>query len=249
MAMRTAVVTGAGSGVGRAAALALLAEGWFVVLTGRRREALDETIGLSAAVDRALAVTADVADPASVAALFARVSEVCGRLDLLFNNAGNNTPSTNFGDLTFEQWTHVIDVNLNGAFLCANAAYRMMRDQTPQGGRIINNGSISAHTPRPGSAPYTATKHAITGLTKTIALDGRVHNIACGQIDIGNAATPMTRRMTTGVPQADGSIRAEPTMDVEVVGRTIVYMAGLPADANAMFLTVMATSMPYAGRG
>ncbi|WP_405055251.1 SDR family oxidoreductase [Acidiphilium acidophilum] len=247
--MRTAVVTGAGSGVGRAAALALLAEGWFVVLTGRRREALDETIGLSAAVDRALAVTADVADPASVAALFARVSEVCGRLDLLFNNAGNNTPSTNFGDLTFEQWTHVIDVNLNGAFLCANAAYRMMRDQTPQGGRIINNGSISAHTPRPGSAPYTATKHAITGLTKTIALDGRVHNIACGQIDIGNAATPMTRRMTTGVPQADGSIRAEPTMDVEVVGRTIVYMAGLPADANAMFLTVMATSMPYAGRG
>jgi Short-chain alcohol dehydrogenase of unknown specificity len=247
--MRTAVVTGAGSGVGRAAALALLAEGWFVVLTGRRREALDETIGLSAAADRALAVTADVADPASVAALFARVSEVCGRLDLLFNNAGNNTPSTNFGDLTFQQWTHVIDVNLNGAFLCANAAYRMMRDQTPQGGRIINNGSISAHTPRPGSAPYTATKHAITGLTKTIALDGRVHNIACGQIDIGNAATPMTRRMTTGVPQADGSIRAEPTMDVEVVGRTIVYMAGLPADANAMFLTVMATSMPYAGRG
>lgn len=247
--MRTAVVTGAGSGVGRAAALALLAEGWFVVLTGRRREALEETIGLSAAANRALAVTADVADPASVAALFARVSEVCGRLDLLFNNAGNNTPSTNFGDLTFEQWTHVIDVNLNGAFLCANAAYRMMRDQTPQGGRIINNGSISAHTPRPGSAPYTATKHAITGLTKTIALDGRVHNIACGQIDIGNAATPMTRRMTTGVPQADGSIRAEPTMDVEVVGRTIVYMAGLPADANAMFLTVMATSMPYAGRG
>ncbi|MEE3499946.1 SDR family oxidoreductase [Acidiphilium acidophilum] len=249
MAMRTAVVTGAGSGVGQAAALALLAEGWFVVLAGRRREALDETIGLSAAADRALAVTADVADPASVAALFARVSEVCGRLDLLFNNAGNNTPSTNFGDLTFQQWTHVIDVNLNGAFLCANAAYRMMRDQTPQGGRIINNGSISAHTPRPGSAPYTATKHAITGLTKTIALDGRAHNIACGQIDIGNAATPMTRRMTTGVPQADGSIRAEPTMDVEVVGRTIVYMAGLPADANAMFLTVMATSMPYAGRG
>lgn len=247
--MRTAVVTGAGSGVGQAAALALLAEGWFVVLAGRRREALDETIGLSAAADRALAVTADVADPASVAALFARVSEVCGRLDLLFNNAGNNTPSTNFGDLTFQQWTHVIDVNLNGAFLCANAAYRMMRDQTPQGGRIINNGSISAHTPRPGSAPYTATKHAITGLTKTIALDGRAHNIACGQIDIGNAATPMTRRMTTGVPQADGSIRAEPTMDVEVVGRTIVYMAGLPADANAMFLTVMATSMPYAGRG
>lgn len=247
--MRIAVVTGAGSGVGRAAALALLAEGWFVVLTGRRREALEQTIGLSAAADRALAFTADVADPASVAALFARVSEVCGRLDLLFNNAGNNTPSTNFGDLTFQQWTHVIDVNLNGAFLCANAAYRMMRDQTPQGGRIINNGSISAHTPRPGSAPYTATKHAITGLTKTIALDGRAHNIACGQIDIGNASTPMTRRMTTGVPQADGSIRAEPTMDVEVVGRTIVYMAGLPADANAMFLTVMATSMPYAGRG
>jgi NAD(P)-dependent dehydrogenase (short-subunit alcohol dehydrogenase family) len=247
--MRTALVTGAGSGVGRAAALALLADGWFVVLAGRRLEALEETIGLSDAADRALAVAADVADPDSVTSLFAQVREVCGRLDLLFNNAGNNVPSTNFGDLTFAQWTHVVDVNLNGAFLCANAAYRMMRDQTPQGGRIINNGSISAHTPRPGSAPYTATKHAMTGLTKTIALDGRAHNIACGQIDIGNAATPMTRRMATGVPQADGSMRAEPTMDVEVVGRTIVYMAGLPADANAMFLTVMASAMPYAGRG
>jgi len=247
--MRTALVTGAGSGVGRAAALALLADGWFVVLAGRRLEALEETIGLSDAADRALAVAADVADPDSVTSLFTQVREVCGRLDLLFNNAGNNVPSTNFGDLTFAQWTHVVDVNLNGAFLCANAAYRMMRDQTPQGGRIINNGSISAHTPRPGSAPYTATKHAMTGLTKTIALDGRAHNIACGQIDIGNAATPMTRRMATGVPQADGSMRAEPTMDVEVVGRTIVYMAGLPADANAMFLTVMASAMPYAGRG
>jgi len=247
--MRTALVTGAGSGVGRAAALALLADGWFVVLAGRRLEALEETIGLSDAADRAFAMAADVADPDSVASLFTQVREVCGRLDLLFNNAGNNVPSTNFGDLSFAQWTHVVDVNLNGAFLCANAAYRMMRDQTPQGGRIINNGSISAHTPRPGSAPYTATKHAMTGLTKTIALDGRAHNIACGQIDIGNAATPMTRRMATGVPQADGSMRAEPTMDVEVVGRTIVYMAGLPADANAMFLTVMASAMPYAGRG
>jgi len=249
MTTKIALVTGAGSGVGRAAALALLADGYFVVLTGRRADALAETIGLAAAPERALAIPADVTDPASVAALFEAVRSRCGRLDLLFNNAGNNVPSTNFGDLTFEQWTHVVSVNLNGAFLCANAAYRMMRDQTPQGGRIINNGSISAHTPRPGSAPYTATKHAITGLTKTIALDGRAHNIACGQIDIGNAATPMTRRMASGVPQADGTIRPEPTMDVDVVGRTLIYMAGLPPDANAMFLTVMATTMPFAGRG
>jgi NAD(P)-dependent dehydrogenase (short-subunit alcohol dehydrogenase family) len=249
MTTKIALVTGAGSGVGRSAALALLADGYFVVLTGRRQDALDETIALAPAPDRALAITADVTDPASVAALFERIKTQCGRLDLLFNNAGNNTPSTNFGDLTFEQWTHVVSVNLNGAFLCANAAYRMMRDQTPQGGRIINNGSISAHAPRPGSAPYTATKHAITGLTKTIALDGRAHNIACGQIDIGNAATPMTRRMATGVPQADGSIKPEPTMDVDVVGKTLIYMASLPPDANAMFLTVMATTMPFAGRG
>ncbi|MGC9269980.1 SDR family oxidoreductase [Acidiphilium sp.] len=249
MTKKIALVTGAGSGVGRAAALALLADGYIVVLTGRRQGALEETISLAAEPANALAIAADVTDPAAVEFLFAQIKSRCGRLDLLFNNAGTNVPATNFGDLTMAQWSHVVAVNLNGAFLCANAAYRMMRDQTPQGGRIINNGSISAHSPRPGSAPYTATKHAITGLTKTIALDGRAHNIACGQIDIGNAATPMTRRMATGVPQADGSLRPEPTMDVEIVGRTLVYMASLPPDANAMFLTVMATTMPFAGRG
>ncbi len=248
---RIAMVTGAGSGVGRAATLALLADGWTVALVGRRREALEETIA-EAGADvgaKAEAFPADIADPASVEALFAAVAAGFGRLDLLFNNAGNNVPTTNFGDMTWEQWRHVISVNLDGAFLCANAAFRMMRDQSPRGGRIINNGSISAHVPRPGSAAYTASKHAITGLTRTIALDGRAHDIACGQIDIGNAATPMTRRMTTGVPQADGSMKAEPTMDVESVGRTLVYMAGLPADANALFVTVMATNMPFVGRG
>jgi NAD(P)-dependent dehydrogenase (short-subunit alcohol dehydrogenase family) len=247
---KVAMVTGAGSGVGRSASLALLAEGYSVVLAGRRQEALDETVSLAGADGaHALAISTDVSDPASVAALFAATAQKFGRLDVLFNNAGGNTPSTNFGDLTWEQWRSVVAVNLDGAFLCANAAFRMMRDQRPQGGRIINNGSISAHTPRPGSAPYTATKHAITGLTKTISLDGRAFDIACGQIDIGNAATPMTRRMAAGVPQADGSMKPEPTMDVDVVGRTIVYMAGLPPDANAMFLTVMATKMPFAGRG
>ena len=246
---RIAMVTGAGSGVGRAATLALLKEGYSVVLTGRRREALEETIGLSGAPDRGFAVPADVAKPDSVAELFEAVARKFGRLDLLFNNAGGNTPSTNFGDLSWDQWRHVVSVNLDGAFLCAHAAYRMMRDQTPQGGRIINNGSISAHTPRPGSAPYTASKHAITGLTRTISLDGRAFGIACGQIDIGNAATPMTARMTSGVPQADGTMKPEPVMDVEHVGATIAYMASLPLDANVMFITVMATTMPFAGRG
>lgn len=248
---RIAMVTGAGSGVGRAATLALLADGWNVALVGRRREALEETIAAAGAEAgaKAGAFPADIADPASVEALFAAVGQEFGRLDLLFNNAGNNVPTTNFGDMTWEQWRHVISVNLDGAFLCANAAYRMMRDQAPRGGRIINNGSISAHVPRPGSAAYTASKHAMTGLTRTIALDGRAHDIACGQIDIGNAATPMTRRMTSGVPQADLSMKAEPTMDVEAVGRTLVYMAGLPADANALFVTVMATNMPFVGRG
>jgi NAD(P)-dependent dehydrogenase (short-subunit alcohol dehydrogenase family) len=184
-----------------------------------------------------------------VAALFLATKERFGRLDLLFNNAGGNVPATNFGDFTFEQWTHVVAVNLNGCFLVANAAFRLMREQSPRGGRIINNGSLSAHAPRPGSAAYTATKHAITGMTKAISLDGRKFDIACGQIDIGNAATPLTRRMAGGVPQADGSILVEPTMDVDAVGRTIAYMASLPADANVQFVTVMATKMPFVGRG
>lgn len=246
---RIAMVTGAGSGVGRAAALALLREGYSVVLTGRRREALEETAAMAPDPAKTLVVPADVCDPESVEALFAATSQHFGRLDVLFNNAGSNVPTTGFGDMTWQQWRHVVSVNLDGAFLCANAAFRMMRDQTPRGGRIINNGSISAHTPRPGSAAYTASKHAITGLTKTISLDGRAHDIACCQIDIGNAATPMTQRMATGVPQADGSLKPEPTMSVDTVGDTIIYMAGLPLDANAMFVTVMATKMPFAGRG
>ena len=250
MTARIALVTGAGSGVGRSAALALLADGYQLVLAGRRADALEETIALARAnATDVLAVPTDVTDPVRVEALFAATKAKFGRLDVLFNNAGGNVPSTNFGDFTFDQWQHVVAVNLNGAFLCANAAFRMMRDQTPQGGRIINNGSISAHTPRPGSAAYTATKHAITGMTKTIALDGRKYDIACGQIDIGNAATPMTARMAKGVPQADGTMAVEPTMDVDNVGRTIVYMAGLTADANALFVTVMATKMPFVGRG
>jgi NAD(P)-dependent dehydrogenase (short-subunit alcohol dehydrogenase family) len=245
-----ALVTGAGSGVGRAAALALLAEGYTVALAGRRGDALAQTIALAGEhAARAHAIPADVTDPTSVADLFAAIRERLGRLDVLFNNAGGNTPTTNFGDLTWEQWRSVIDVNLNGAFLVANAAYRLMREQTPRGGRIINNGSISAHVPRFGSAPYTASKHAITGLTRAIALDGRQHDIACGQIDIGNAASPMTARMSGGVPQADGALKPEPTMDVANVGRTIVYMAGLQPDANALFVTVMATKMPFVGRG
>ncbi len=247
---KVALVTGAGSGVGRATSLALLADGFSVVLAGRRRDALDETMALAGGgLAHAFAVPVDVTDPVSVANLFAATREKFGRLDLLFNNAGGNVPSTNFGDLTWEQWRSVVDVNLNGAFLVANAAFRMMRDQTPQGGRIINNGSISAHAPRPGSAPYTATKHAITGLTRTIALDGRRYDIACGQINIGNAATPLTARMAGGVPQADGTLKPEPTMDVDNVSRTIVYMAGLKQDANALFVTVMATKMPFVGRG
>jgi len=247
---KSAMVTGAGSGVGRAATLALLEDGYNVVLAGRRADALAETIQLSGAGQaRTLAVPTDVTDPDSVAALFAATVAKFGRLDVLFNNAGGGVQSPHFGELTWEQWKRVIDVNLNGSFLCANAAFRLMKDQTPQGGRIINNGSISAHTPRPGSAPYTASKHAITGLTKTISLDGRPFDIACGQIDIGNAATPMTARMARGVPQANGTTMVEPTMDVSTVGKTIVYMAGLPPDANVMFITVMATKMPFAGRG
>jgi NAD(P)-dependent dehydrogenase (short-subunit alcohol dehydrogenase family) len=248
MAQRFAVITGAGSGVGRAAALALLNDGYGVALAGRRRDALEETAGMTN-TGQSLVVPTDVTDPDSVGALFGTVKETFGRLDVLFNNAGGNVPSTNFGDFTFEMWKTVVAVNLNGMFLCANAAFRIMRDQSPQGGRIINNGSISAHAPRPGSVAYTSTKHAVTGLTKTIALDGRAFDIACGQIDIGNAATPMTRRMANGVPQANGTVSVEPTMDVDNVGRSILFMANMPPDANALFLTVMATKMPFVGRG
>jgi NAD(P)-dependent dehydrogenase (short-subunit alcohol dehydrogenase family) len=247
---KVALVTGSGSGVGRAAALALLNQGWSVVLAGRRADALRETAGLAGDyAAHALAVPTDVTSPDSVSALFAAIAQKFGRLDVLFNNAGGNVPSTNFGDMTWEQWSSVIAVNLNGCFLVANAAFRMMRDQTPQGGRIINNGSISSHTPRPGSSAYTSTKHAITGLTKSIALDGRKYEIACGQIDIGNAATPMTARMARGVPQADGTMAVEPTMDVDQVGRTIAFMASMPPDANVLTVTVMATKMPFVGRG
>ena len=243
-----ALVTGAGSGVGRSAALALAKAGYTVVICGRRADALEETISLAPGTAMH-AVPTDVSDPHSVDALFANIAAKYGRLDVLFNNAGGNVPSTNFGDLTTAQWLSVVNVNLNGAFMVAHAAYRMMRDQSPQGGRIINNGSISAHAPRPGSAPYTATKHAITGLTKTISLDGRKFDIACGRIDIGNAATPMTARMARGVPQANGTTEVEPTMNVDNVGNTIVFMASLPLDANVQFVTVMATKMPFVGRG
>ena len=244
-----ALVTGAGSGIGRASILALLNEGWSAVLAGRRREALEETVALSGAAERCLAVPTDVTQPAQVDALFAAIRQRFGRLDFLFNNAGVGSQGTNFGDLTYEAWSRVIMTNLTGAFLVANAAFRLMREQTPQGGRIVNNGSLSAHSPRPGSAPYTAAKHAISGMTKTIALDGRPYDIACGQIDIGNAATPLTKRMSAPILQADGSRRIEPTMDVESVGRTIVYMASLPPDANALHVTVMATKMPFVSRG
>ncbi len=246
---RIALVTGAGSGVGRSAALALLGAGYAVVLAGRRQDALEETASQSGAAGRAQAVPTDVTDAASVDALFAAIRARHGRLDVLFNNAGANVPSTDFGDLTEQQWRAVISVNLDGAFRVARGAYRMMRDQSPRGGRIINNGSISAYVPRPGSAPYTASKHAISGLTRTIALDGRRHDIACGQIDIGNAATPMTARMTKGVPQANGTLATEPTMDVDDVGRAVVFMAGLPPDSNVQFMTIMATKMPFIGRG
>jgi NAD(P)-dependent dehydrogenase (short-subunit alcohol dehydrogenase family) len=247
---KTAIVTGAGSGIGRAAALALLNDGWSVVLAGRRREALEQTQAeaVSAAV-RALCFPADVSDPAAVAGLFETTKQSFGRLDLLFNNAGAGAPPVPLEDLTIEQWRRVIDVNLTGAFLCTQAAFRLMKSQTPRGGRIINNGSISAHTPRPLSAPYTASKHAITGLTKSTALDGRQYNIACGQIDIGNAQTEMTARMKTGVLQANGEVAVEPTMDVAHVASAVLYMASLPLDANVLFLTVMATAMPFVGRG
>ncbi|MGJ5820033.1 SDR family oxidoreductase [Paludibaculum fermentans] len=247
---RIALVTGAGSGIGRACALALQSSGYSVVLAGRREGPLQETAGLASPQGGStLVCPTDVGQPESVQALFAAIRSHFGRLDLLFNNAGTNAPGIPMEDLSFEQWSAVVAVNLTGPFLCAQQAIRLMKEQDPCGGRIINNGSISAHAPRPGSAPYTATKHAITGLTKCISLDGREHNIACGQIDIGNAATEMTERMTSGVRQANGSTMVEPRMDVRHVAEAILYMAGLPLDANVQFLTVMATTMPFVGRG
>ena len=246
---KVAVVTGAGSGIGRAAALALLEAGYCVALAGRRKDALEETAALGEVPERALVVPTDVTRPDQVANLFQRTVERFGRVDVLFNNAGANAPGIPFEDLSYEKWQTVVDCNLTGSFLCAQAAYRIMKDQNPRGGRIINNGSISAHAPRPDSAPYTATKHAITGLTKTIALDGRKYDIACSQIDIGNAMTELASRMARGVKQANGTIAVEPMMDVKRVAEAVVYMASLPLDTNILFLTIMATKMPFVGRG
>ena len=243
---KVALVTGAGSGIGRAASLALHSAGYSVVLAGRRAAELERTAASSA---RMLAVPTDISRPDSVRELFATTKQTFGRLDVLFNNAGLSAPGIPMEDLTYEQWSTVVAVNLTGAFLCAQEAIRLMKAQQPRGGRIINNGSISAHVPRPNSAPYTATKHAITGLTRCISLDGRKYDIACGQIDIGNAATEMTERMTAGVPQADGTRMVEPRMDVRHVAEAVVYMANLPLDANVQFMTVMATKMPFIGRG
>ena len=248
MANRIAVVTGAGSGIGRASALNLLKTDWDVVLVGRRKDALEETAGMGPA-GRTLVAPTDVSDPAAVDALFAQVKAKYGRCDMLFNNAGGNVPTTNFGDFTFEMWRRVLAVNLDGMFLCANAAFRMMKEQSPQGGRIINNGSISAHNPRPGSVAYTSSKHAVTGLTKSIALDGRQFEIVCGQIDIGNAATPMTARSANGQLQPNGQMMVEPRMDVDHVGQQVAFMASLPLESNVQFVTIMATKMPWIGRG
>jgi NAD(P)-dependent dehydrogenase (short-subunit alcohol dehydrogenase family) len=246
---KTAIITGAGSGVGKAAALAFLKDGYRVALAGRRKDALEKTAAESGAGERALCVPTDVANPESVKALFARVKQAWGRLDVLFNNAGVNAPGIPLEDLTFEQWKNVVDINLTGMFLCTQEAFRLMKAQDPRGGRIINNGSISAHAPRPNSAPYTATKHAVTGLTKVTALDGRKYDIACGQIDIGNARTEMAERMAKGVPQADGSIKPEPLMDVSHVGQAVLHMASFPIETNVLFLTIKASKMPFEGRG
>ncbi|MDP8924063.1 MAG: SDR family oxidoreductase [Chloroflexota bacterium] len=249
MTIKVAIVTGAGSGVGKAVSLALLAEGYHVALAGRRQDALERTVAeAGAAGERALAVPTDVGDPQAVRALFAKTREAFGRLDLLFNNAGTGARGL-LEDLTYEQWQTVVATNLTGAFLCTQEAFKIMKEQDPRGGRIINNGSVSAHVPRPNSAPYTATKHAITGLTKSTSLDGRKYDIACGQIDIGNAMTDMAAHMTQGVLQANGSTEVEPVFDVEHVARAVVHMASLPLDANVLFMTIMATKMPFVGRG
>ena len=247
---KVALITGAGSGIGRSFAIALLQRGYAVVLAGRRKEALEETVKKAGGEPvQSLVVPTDVSDPAAVRRLFAEIRKTLGRLDLLFNNAGANAPGSLLEELTFEQWKTVVDTNLTGAFLCTQEAFKIMKSQQPMGGRIINNGSISAHVPRPNSAPYTATKHAVTGLTRSTALDGRKYNIACGQIDIGNADTEMAAKMKAGVPQADGSIAVEPVMEVRHVTDALLFMAGLPLDANVPFLTVMATKMPFIGRG
>ncbi len=249
MATKVAVVTGAGTGIGKAAALALLKDGYSVAFAGRRAEPLEKAVADSGAGARAIAVPTDVANPQSVAALFAKVKEKFGRLDVLFNNAGTGAPPVPMEDLTFEQWRAVIDANLTGAFLCTQEAIRMMKAQSPMGGRIINNGSISAHAPRPNSVAYTSSKHAITGLTRSTSLDCRKYDIACSQIDIGNAATEMTERMTKGIVQAHGGMMVEPRMDVQHVADAIVFMSKLPLDANVQFMTIMATKMPFVGRG
>jgi NAD(P)-dependent dehydrogenase (short-subunit alcohol dehydrogenase family) len=250
LVMKTAVVTGGGSGIGKAVALALATEGYSVVVAGRRKESLEAAAVEATRLGLALlAVPTDVTDPSSVSALFARIDEAYGRLDILFNNAGMSAPSVPLEEITYEQWKLVVDTNLTGAFLCTQEAIKIMKRQHPRGGRIINNGSISAHAPRPNSAPYTATKHAITGLTKSTSLDCRQYDIACGQIDIGNAGTQMTAAMASGVRQANGELAVEPTMDVADVARAVVYMAGLPLSANVQSMTVMATKMPFVGRG
>ena len=249
-AQKVAVITGAGSGIGKATALAFLGDGWKVALVGRRQAALDEVLAeAGTAAANGLAVSTDVADPAAVATLFSQIKSRYGRIDLLFNNAGLNAPGVPFDELPYEKWKAVVDTNLTGSFLCAQAAFRAMKEQSPQGGRIINNGSISAHTPRPDSAPYTASKHGISGLTRTIALDGRKYRIACCQIDIGNAMTELAARMAKGVKQADGTIKPEPMIDVRGVARSVLHMANQPLDVNIYHLMIMATGMPYAGRG
>ena len=247
---KISIVTGAGTGVGKAASLALADEGWTIVLAGRRKDPIEAvTNEIKSRGGNALAIVTDTSDTKSVKGLFEETERAFGRLDLLFNNAGTNAPGVSLEDLSFEQWTNVVNVNLTGVFLCTQEAFRLMKTQTPMGGRIINNGSISAHVPRPGSAPYTATKHGVTGLTRSTSLDGRKYGIACGQIDSGNALTEIAARMTKGVPQADGSIQVEPVMDVSNVGKTVAHMASLPIDANVQFVTVMATNMPFIGRG